>query len=214
MQDTFLYLRTKLAMAHETQTFGELARAFPFQAMQSASIEIRYARDPVPVQVISADWTNGTIIRFRSRMAPVDLAATMQEALATFDAWAIVARAGEFADSAGEIGPISRFFGQPLAKTFSQIYVGTRYKDGQYENAADGIRSSLKASSLPSFHFLDGKIILAATEEPASITARRCRTYLDKMLYWAITDHTGETLSSDMDAWIKIYLDSLSYEET
>jgi hypothetical protein len=212
MQDTFLYLRTKLAMAHETHTFGEFARAFPFQGMQSASIEIRYARDPVPVQIISADWTNGTIIRFRSRMAPVDFAATMQEALATFDAWAIVSHAGEFADSAGAVGPISRFFGQPHAKTFSQIYIVAKYKDGQYENAADGIRSSLKASSLPSFHFLDGKIILAATEEPASITAGRCRTYLNKMSWWAITDHNGETLSSDTDAWDEGYLSSLAYE--
>jgi hypothetical protein len=212
MQDTFLYLRTKLAMEHETQTFGELARAFPFQAMQSASIQIQYARDPLPVQVISTVWTNGTIIRFRSRMAPVNLAAIMQETLATYDAWAIVGLAGEFADSAGAVGPISRFFGQLLVKTFSQIYIVAGYKDNQYEMAADGIRSSLKAYSSPAFHFLNGKIILATTEEPGRITAGRCRAYLNKMSFWAITDHTGETSSSNNDAWDETYLSSLSYE--
>ena len=160
MQDTFLYLRTKLALEHEAQTFGELARAFPFQATQSVSISIRYARDPRPVQVISEAWENGIIIRFPSRMAPVGLAASMTETLATFDAWSIVDLTGNLTIARGQSGPISQFFGQPIVKAFAQIYIVARYKDSRCERAADGIRSALKANSSPVFHFLDGKIIL------------------------------------------------------
>ncbi len=206
----FLYLRTKLAIEHETPTIGELAKVFPFQAMKSAAIPQQYARDPLPVQAMPTPWANGTIIRFRSRLVPVDLAAAMKEALAKFDAWAIVDLAGEFADSA-EIGPVAQFLSQH--QTFSQIYIIAEDNDGQYERAAEGIRSALRDVSLPAFHFRDGKIILVATEEPASITARRCRSYLDKMAYWAIIDQSGRALSCDVDDdWVDIYLDCLSYQ--
>jgi hypothetical protein len=130
------------------------------------------------MRAMSTAWTNGTIIRFQSRLAPVDLAATMRETLEKFDAWAIVNLAGEFADSAETAGPISQFFGRPPVKTFSQIYIVSSYKDDQYEKATDGIRSVLKGISSPAFHFLNGKIILVETDEPSSITVRRCRTYL------------------------------------
>jgi hypothetical protein len=210
MQDAFLYLRTKLAIEHDDQTISELAEAFPFQAMRSVSIHEQYARDPLPVQVMPTAWANGTIIKFRSRLAPVDLATAMQEALAKFDAWAIIDLAGDFADSAA-IGPISQFFSQH--QTFSQICIIAKDNDVQYEKAAEGIRSTLRGVSLPVFHFRDGKIILVATKEPASITSNRCRRYLDKMSYWAIIDHTGRALSSDVDDdWIDVYLDSLSYK--
>ncbi|MGH6795753.1 MAG: hypothetical protein ACREDD_07580 [Methylocella sp.] len=161
---------------------------------------------------MSTAWTDGTIIRFQSRLAPVELAAIMQETLAMFDAWAIIDLAGESVDNVGAAGPISQFFEQRRVKTFSQIYIIAKNKDAKYEMAADGIKTKLAANSQPAFHFRDGKIILVSTNEPASITASRCRYYLDKMLYLAIIDHSGMALSRDVDDdWVDIYLDSLSY---
>jgi hypothetical protein len=37
---------------------------------------------------------------------------------------------------------------------------------------------------------------------------------LNKIFCWVITDHAGETLSSDRDAWTETYLSSLLYEWT
>ena len=178
--------------------------------MRSIGVPERYASDPLPVQIKPTQWADGTVIRFRSRLAPGHLAAAMQHALAKFDAWAIVTSMGECVESA-EISTVSQFFGNH--KTFSQIYIIAPNNDGQYQMAAEGIMSKLTGAPLPAFHFRDGKIILVATDEPSRITACRCRSYLEKMSYWAIVDHDGGTSFPDMDnEWTDAYLDSLSYE--
>ena len=115
MDDTFIFLRTKLPLEHtDSIAFEKIAYTFPFDFSRPDWTPKHLINDPFLVPVLGfgddcATWTNGLVFRFPSHQPPSDIAVRMKVALVEFDAWAIVNDDRQFVENPSG-GLFSRFF--------------------------------------------------------------------------------------------------------
>jgi hypothetical protein len=229
VRDTFIFLRTRLAIDFSARAIDALAQHFPHDDVSEQFREVR----SVPLLGFGDDgvtWSDGIVLRSNQTKAPRDIATTLDPALQEFDASVIHDRWGEFREHPGG-GLVTRYFDQlwdgeyrelqrinharpvPIA----QIFVMSREDDRGFGQAVIDLRSSLREQFLPAFHFRDGQILFYNSSDPARLVARRFERFLRRLEHWAIVDSDGVTATAngeDESVWQMADLDELCYSDS
>ncbi len=217
MHDTFIYLRTKQTVEEDFETLRSLANGFPYAVGRSLlTTETHHANDAfvIPMLFLGKDettWENGFIIRLPTYRELDDIIPWLEPAVSEFDSWAIYQRNHAFRESSNST-LFGQFFWFAGKTSISQIFVRSDEPDYKIFSIVEEIRSTLRKACDYVFNFKDGKVLLLSTEEPATITARRCASALGKLDAWVIVDTTGYTHSdpNSSNVWAETSLDTFA----
>lgn len=207
--ETFLYLRTTLAVDLATPELGALAEAYQPFALSPPHND----RAELLLPLEGATWENGLVLGLHSREHPQQLAKALAPALGRFDAWQIRNARGEWAEWIGE-GPLSLYYGsRQRAIPTAQIFLGFEDAEDIDERAIDAVRAIYSPERCqPVLHLRDGRVLLLNTDEPARLIQNRMKKALDKIGHWCGCDHYGAPFARD-DAimWETVWLETLCF---
>lgn len=180
----YLYLRTRLNLAHQARLVTDL---------------VRFLGCPVDFLLPSAGnlWSNGVVIRFYSPQPPEYLCEYLAANLREFATWAMH-DGNELACEPHGGGPVclhytnSNRFDEPMAQVFVQYHEHER----DHEAVKDVVRSALGPNARSVFFFENGCVFMLPTDQPARLLIRRferIRKRLKSVIVCNQSDH--ETLA-------------------
>ncbi len=198
----YAFLRTRTALCYADSAMASLAHAIGSQ-VELLTLTRR-----------SPTWEDGMVIRFLADESPAELATKWRETLSNFDAWAIHDAHGLSSETIVR-GPIASAFKSAHAQGtlgMTQLYFAFRRKDSNRSQTGERLRQALQVTSVPVFHFRDGRILLLDTHEPATTTQRRLEGKRLALYWYAICDagHNALVLTANPGrCWTVVSLDEL-----
>lgn len=184
-------------------------------------------------------FANGFVGRAWSREGAEALATQWSDQLAKFDAWAIHDGFADIAESIVD-GPTTQALiaarlsfssALPLAQAFIVFHAADREPHWRFDpdHATDLIKSQWRVPCQNAFHFRNGRIVFAASNDPASIMARRMegripraarpgkhlKKEVEEIALYDGGDNDGLAYFSGGSAWrqTKIYDDEVDVDE-
>jgi hypothetical protein len=214
MYDTFLYLQTHKALGLENESFEHLYDYFPLYAMVS-ELAGQYDRQLIPpVSALmfgeqQATWDDGIVLRFPTYRPFNEIKDEFDRSLEKFKSWAIFQHGAGCKENSpdGLFGALMWASDKP---TGTQVFL-INTDGSNWASPLESVRASLKCPSGVVARYGNGAIIFASTLEPAKITLQRCARSLQNFDHWVITDSTGITVCSVIDAWFSTYLEDLKF---
>ncbi|MGA8596989.1 MAG: hypothetical protein WB676_19940 [Bryobacteraceae bacterium] len=187
---TFLYLRTPMALEHADELWESLSDAWDAQQWPESIERL------IPLN--EGTWENGLVLGVRWMLSASEFSGALSSALAKFDAWAVINTRGEWKESVSG-GPLSAYFDAlPAAPSpTAQIFLGfdpIRHP----EQAIDSLRNVYgRDNCLPVFHFRDGRILLLRSAQPARVIRARIADAARRIDCVSGCDAFGEPFSKD-----------------
>jgi len=187
---TFLYLRTPMAVEYADELWESLSGAWDAQQWPESIEWLMPFED--------GTWEDGLVLGMRWMLSPSEFSAALSSALAEFDAWAVINARGEWTESVSG-GPLSAYFNAlPTSPSpTAQIFLGfdsIRHPEG----SIDLLRNVYgRDHCVPVFHFRDGRILLLRSADPARVIRARIARAARRVDYVSGCDAFGEPFSKD-----------------
>jgi hypothetical protein len=215
--NTFLFLRTKLAIEHETAAIEGLSAHFPYSLCHAAAPDLAKTEFAVHVFGFGEDrltFSNGLVIQFTTHHALSKIVEGMKAGLDNFEAWSMCKFNGrDYKENTA--GQMDQFFYQTGAPAFATVFILSQDDNPHHQQNIEGFREAYQTHCLPVFYFQHGQIMFVATNEPATIIQRQQDKYLKHFDDWAILDSQQQSIqsSSSADIWELEYLSEIEFTD-
>ncbi len=188
----YLYLRAGTALEYADDAVADLTDALINAGLRYVGVLNMLNGRP--------DWEDGFALRFQAEKGPDELAAELEPALCSFDAWAIHDGRGAWEESLSG-GLLSRYFRENPESAagesgYAQVFMIFNRNDRDIDTTADRIRSCFRSSLLPVFHLRGGRIFFLNANEPCSLILRRCEMQDHRLFKLSVCDSAGDTASA------------------
>jgi hypothetical protein len=215
--NTFLFLRTKLSIEHETAAIEGLSAHFPYSLCRAAVPDPAETEFAVHVFGFGEDrltFSNGLVIQFTTDHTLSEIAQGMKAGLDNFEAWSMCKFDGSDYQE-NKAGQIDRFFHETGAPAFATVLILSQDDNPHYDKYLAGFRWTYQGCCLPVFRFQHGQIMFIATDERVAIIQRQKDKYLKRFDHWAIIDCQQQSVQSSgsADIWELEYLSQIEFTD-
>lgn len=198
MLETYFFVRTKPEFSIEETINASHAFRVIFEATYRRTLQICTFKD------VKNIFRDGFIARSFFLKGDFDVSGIEDNLNDISTRWTIFQIDGDVIERPN--GPLKEYLWVTKGRSITQFFLLANPRDRQFIGAAKDIQAKLKRSATDiAFEYMDGVVIISATDEPLSISANRCFRELDRFDDWIITGSTDDdeyVKDTDLTYWV------------